>query len=921
MWALDPATRRIAVAVAFGETGVLALDAGAPTPLAVASLRRLAGIDATSGAAFASRAADALAARGVGTAFFRQFRATLDVMTDSLVGMPAADRRPLALLQLTRVLFLYFVQSKGWLDERPDFLAREVDRRIAAGGGIDRQLLRPLFFGALNRPSSERTARVRAFGRIPFLNGGLFEPHALERRHRVAVPDDVWRAAFDELFERFHFTVTEGHPDGPAVAPDMLGRVFEGVMDRDHRRAGGAFYTPAALVDRIVGAGLAALVGSRLGCGDDAADRRLADRDPAALAIAADAAVLDPAVGSGAFLLGALERLAELRSDSHPAAARRAVLRRSLFGVDLDPMAVRLAELRLWLAVVADDPADGPAGVRPLPNLDSLVRQGDSLLEPPGTPSAWRPGRDLGRHIGILRARAVVATGRGKRRLAGRLRRAEAQVARAALQDAEAGIERRVEELLDAARAPSLFGDRPPLGASRRAALAFLRAELRAVRGARRRLVRDGAVPWCHYESHFADVAARGGFDLVLGNPPWVRAEQLPPALRERLADRYRWWRSTPGAGFAHRPDLSIAFLERAHRLASPGGAVAMLLPAKVATAGYGGAAREALARDTTIHAAADLTAEYGGAFDATVYPMALVTTIRPPAEGHVVRDQLHPGAAPVAPQRMLGAGPWVVSGNRAAAVAASLRAAHPPFGDRFRCRLGVKTGADRIFLDPPPDIEASLVRRALRGRDVAPFRIASPTRLLWPLDDRGAPLALLPPAAARYLERHAAALRARADYTGGSPWALFRTGSVAAPHRLVWPDLSRRLTAAALSGAAAREVVPLNSCYVATGCSEAAVLAACAWLNATAPRAIAALTASAAAGGFRRFTAGTVAALPFPSGADADPALAALACAAADGHDVITALDDRVAALLGLDAADRAALEAVARDGADDRR
>ena len=262
-----------------------------------------------------------------------------------------------------------------------------------------------------------------------------------------------------------------------------------------------------------------------------------------------------------------------------------------------------------------------------------------------------------------------------------------------------------------------------------------------------------------------------------------------------------------------------------------------------------------------------------------------------------------------------------MITGNRAAAVAAALGAEQPSFGDRFRCRLGVKTGADRIFLDPPADIEESLVRRALRGRDVAPFRIAAPRRLLWPLDDRGAPLAPLPPAAARYLAGHDAALRARADYAGGMPWVLFRTGSVAAPFRVVWPDLARRLTAAALSGPASRDVVPLNTCYVATGRSEAAVLAACAWLNASAPRAIAALGATAAAGGFRRFTAATVSAIPFPSAADGDPVLAGLASAAADGHDVTKAVDDRVAALLGLDAADRAALEAVARDRTDDRR
>jgi hypothetical protein len=123
------------------------------------------------------------------------------------------------------------------------------------------------------------------------------------------------------------------------------------------------------------------------------------------------------------------------------------------------------------------------------------------------------------------------------------------------------------------------------------------------------------------------------------------------------------------------------------------------------------------------------------------------------------------------------------------------------------------------------------------------------------------------------------------------------------------------------LSGAGHRDLVPLNTCYVATGQSEAAVLAACAWLNSGTCRAIAALAASAAAGGFRRFAAATVAALPFPSRADCDAKLAALARAAANGDDVTDALDDRVTELLGLGTDDRAALAAVACGGPGDRR
>ena len=124
-----------------------------------------------------------------------------------------------------------------------------------------------------------------------------------------------------------------------------------------------------------------------------------------------------------------------------------------------------------------------------------------------------------------------------------------------------------------------------------------------------------------------ADVFAAGGFDLIVGNPPWLRAEGMEPELRSRLAARYRWWRCGRG-GWANRPDLAVAFLERSVELSAPDGVVALLVPAKVARAGYGAAARHGLAGTTTLIAVADLTGRPEAAFDATVYPLAVVARV-----------------------------------------------------------------------------------------------------------------------------------------------------------------------------------------------------------------------------------------------------------------------------------------------------
>ncbi|MDQ3137055.1 MAG: Eco57I restriction-modification methylase domain-containing protein, partial [Gemmatimonadota bacterium] len=874
--------------------------------------------------AYAARAADALSGQAVGRVFFREFKTTLDRMTDGLPRtLHSEDRRSLALLQLTRVLFLYFIQAKGWLAGRDRFLADEVDRCLRRSRRIHRDLLRPLFFGTLNRPAAERSRCAAAFGAVPFLNGGLFEPHPLERRLRGDIPNTVWRDAFDHLFERFHFVVSE-HGTGGGIAPDMLGRVFEGVMAPDVRRASGTYYTPAALVRAVLDAALTALVAGRTGCSEAEAERRLHERQPTLGTLLAGIALLDPAAGSGAFLLGALERLSALTA-SHgvPGAAdRRRVLQRNLFGVDRSAAAVRLTELRLWLAVIADDREDRPERVEPLPNLDCLVRQGDSLLEPIGGVVRLRAAEPrLAAAVAGLRRQLVSATGGSKRELVRELRAAECRTADASLGAGEAEARSRIDECLLAARSADLFGERRGADRGIRTELTGLRGELRALRAARRTLAREREVPWFHYQSHFADVFAAGGFDVVAGNPPWLRAEEIPADTRRRLEGRYRWWRG-PGAGFSNRPDLAVAFIERAVELAAPGGVVALLVPNKLMTAGYGAAARHALAASTTLTHVADLTGQPGAAFDATVYPLALVTRKSPPPPGHRVRATLGRAAPATVPQgRLRGGGAWILSSDRCRAIAARLARDHPTFGERLTCHLGVKTGANRLFLDPPEDIEAELLRWAIRGRDLRAYVTRPRVRILWTHGADGAPLARLPPRAAAHLAPHDAALRARTDYAGGAVWTLFRARAATSAYRVVWSDLARRLTACALTGRRDANRIPLNTCYVASARSAEEAERLAAWLNSSWIRAVARLGAVPAAGGFHRYTAAVVSRLPLPAAVSSDAELSAIARAGRNGNEVQEALDDIAAGHLGLSASDRAALGRLVAESAADRR
>ena len=910
---LDPASRRLTVTISLSGAPRLLLDLDAPGPHALAKLHRITGGHPAGAAAYAAHAVDVLGGESVGARFFRQFRDTLQRMAEGLPGpLPPADRHSLALLQLTRVLFLYFIQARGWLAGNAQFLAEAVDRCLARRRQVHRDLLRPLFFGTLNRPAAERGRGALALGAIPFLNGGLFEPHPLERRRPADIGNELWRDAFDRLFERFHFTLTD---DRGGIAPDMLGRVFEGVMEPGERRASGTYYSPAALVHELLGRALTCLLADRLACGETEAERRLAEGERAAWRVARSLRVLDPAVGSGAFLLGALERLTPAGARGrHRAALRRQVLRRNLFGVDRNAAAVRLAELRLWLAVVADDPSERPDQVRPLPNLDCLIRQGDSLFDPVGG-SSGAGGGAQGEDLATLRRRVVVATGAAKRAAVRELTRAEVRVAQATLQSADDSLRSAVAECLAAARASDLFGAPRGMDRAGAARLAELRREIRQVRAMRRTLSREGEVPWFDYRVQFADVFAEGGFDLVAGNPPWLRAEQVPADLRRRLAGRYRWWRSS-GMGYANRPDLAVAFLERSLELARPGGAVAMLVPAKIATAGYGAAARHALAGSTTLVAVADLTDHPQAVFEATVYPLALVARKAAPPPRHRVRLALN--GRPSVPQAGLsGGGPWLLRRQPLRAALDELRAGHATLGAIASCHLGCKTGANRLFLNPP-EVEPEVLRWAVRGRDLAPFGARRTTRLLWTHGTDGSPLPRLPPKAAAYLAPHLPALRSRTDYAGGPPWTLFRAHAAAAPHRVVWADLARALRAVCLAGMP--EAIPLNSCYVALARSDAEAERLTAWLNSTWLRAAAWITAVPAAGGCARFTAATVGALPLPAGVLADPDLSHITHLAREGQRVQADLDDIVARHLALGRSHRATLLAALEPRAHDR-
>lgn len=866
--------------------------------------------------------------------FYRELEAAVHAMARDARGRATdAQRAELALLDLSRLLFLVFLEAKGWLDGDPGWLARRFEQCMRTGGRFHRRVMLPLFFGTLNTPVRARAPAARAFGRIPFLNGGLFARTALERRVKLTLPDETLGAVFGSLFTRYRFTAREDSASWSeaAIDPEMLGKAFESLMSSRERRASGAFYTPQPIVHAVTRAALReTLVAS--GAPTGLVDDLLRGERPAPRARVAmldqlrEVTVLDPACGSGAFLVHVLESMAEvaaLLGDGRPASERRReILTRSIFGVDVNPTAVWLCELRLWLSVVIESGETDPLAVPPLPNLDRNVRVGDALAGRAFGASGMPRG---GATVARLRERYARATGARKRTLERALDRAERALAVAHTEAAIAHTAAARRDLISALRGRDLFGERVRATVAHRAHLATSRTTARELAASHRALRAGGALPFA-WATHFPHIPARGGFSVVLGNPPWVRLHNIPPAARATLRARFAVFRAAAwqrgalaaraGAGFAAQVDLAALFVERALDLARPGGALALLLPAKLWRSLAGGGARRLLTERAVVLALEDWSGS-AHAFDAAVYPSLLLARVRAGGDAaetgvvaavhrrhDVLRWSVQPGRLGLDADP---ASPWIAlpppvreAFDRVSRAGVAL--ADSPLGPPL---LGVKCGCNEAFVvtrmgatnglahvrsgDRTGAVERALLRPLVRGESVEPWRADDDeTFVLWTHGGDGAPLRSLPPHAAHWLARWRHTLSHRADARGGAPWwSLFRTASARSDRaRVVWADVAREPRALIL--APGDPTVALNSCYVLPCRDPLDAAAFAALLNSPLAAAWLGAIAEPARGGYRRFLAWTVALLPLPRDWErARGILAPLAARATAGQDV----------------------------------
>ena len=331
---------------------------------------------------------------------------------------------------LGQIVFIYFLQKKGWLGVEKDtksgkfrdwgsgpknFLRRLFERKNY--GNFFNDVLEPLFYEALaTERDDDYYSRFEC--KIPFLNGGLFEPinDYNWREIDLLLGNKIFEKILD-TFDRFNFTVKEDEPLEKEVAidPEMLGKVFENLIEYNIRKGQGAYYTPREIVHYMCQQSLINYIETNTGIAREDIEKfiQLADFALDILINVSDEEhklpksiqenyckiddllknikIVDPAVGSGAFPVGMMNEIVKARSilsmffsdDKQEERTnynlKREAIENCLYGVDIDSSAVDIAKLRFWLSLIVDE--TDMKNIKPLPNLDHKIMCGNSLLE------------------------------------------------------------------------------------------------------------------------------------------------------------------------------------------------------------------------------------------------------------------------------------------------------------------------------------------------------------------------------------------------------------------------------------------------------------------------------------------------------------------------------------------------------------
>ena len=350
--------------------------------------------------------------------FFDKYKSHYQQFCNYLIGIQSyktamfndddKDIRDFCKKMMGRIVFLYFLQKKGWLgakdnkykDGDKDFISN-LFKATNESDVFYSEWLSKLFFETLNkqRDNDDFIMPNGITVKIPFLNGGLFE-NDFSTNKIINFPKDLFKSLF-EFLDQYNFTIYEDDPNDKTVAvdPEMLGHIFENLLEDNKDK--GAFYTPKEIVHYMCQESLIEYIATATQ--EKQIDRKLIEKlikkqlndDEIELVrqhatdfnkILDEVKICDPAIGSGAFPMGLLLEIFAAKqalyhfehgtmNDFNASETKLNIIQNSIYGVDIEKGAVDIARLRFWLSLIIDEELP-----KPLPNLDYKIVVGDSLV-------------------------------------------------------------------------------------------------------------------------------------------------------------------------------------------------------------------------------------------------------------------------------------------------------------------------------------------------------------------------------------------------------------------------------------------------------------------------------------------------------------------------------------------------------------
>ena len=490
--------------------------------------------------------------------FFKEYHDHYDDIVAELArqGKTGAVYHDYVKKLMGRIVFLHFLQKKGWLCGDTNFMLNTFSQSNRRSDYLE-SVLEPLFFGILNTEPAKREqvfsrngwqqSLVVKWANIPYLNGGLFERDDVDNL-RIVLPESIFSNLFSFLAS-YNFTVDENDPDDAEIGvdPEMLGKIFESLLEDN--KAKGAFYMPKEIVRYMCKESLIAHLASKLPDVTDGVVRAFVESHEMQSELESyrdilestlrEVKICDPAIGSGAFPMGLLNELWRCREALGTQMSRlqlkKEIIENNIYGVDIERGAIDIARLRFWLSIVVDSET-----AEPLPNFDYKFMQGNSLIESYG-------GFDLSRIAGKTVGRPSTST----------------QYVIGLDSDlSQKNLQRLLREYFSVT-------DHQKKATMRHAINAEVKTLIRESVGGTptflaklEQLDPSANQDFFLWRTWFKDIFDKGGFDIVIGNPPYVVVE---------ANGKYRNYETESSL------DLYAYFYERAVKLLKSNGIISFI--------------------------------------------------------------------------------------------------------------------------------------------------------------------------------------------------------------------------------------------------------------------------------------------------------------------------------------------------------